>query len=63
MRADPCTAGGITNSFRDVELLAEAVDDGFASGPGLEPARADYERRRSAITMPILRACLAIRAN
>lgn len=52
-KMDPCTAAGITNAFRDVELLAEAVDDGFTSRRPLEQALADYEQRRNAMAMPI----------
>jgi flavin-dependent dehydrogenase len=29
---DPITAQGISDAFRDAELLAEAIDDGFAAG-------------------------------
>jgi 2-polyprenyl-6-methoxyphenol hydroxylase-like FAD-dependent oxidoreductase len=52
-KMDPCTAAGITNAFRDVELLAEAIDSGFASRRSLEEALADYERRRNELATPI----------
>jgi flavin-dependent dehydrogenase len=52
-KKDPCTAAGITDAFRDTELLAEAIDEGLAGERPLEHAMADYERRRNAIAMPI----------
>ena len=52
-KKDPCTAAGITDAFRDTELLAEGIDEGFAGERPLAQAMADYERRRNAIAMPI----------
>jgi flavin-dependent dehydrogenase len=52
-KMDPCTAAGITDAFRDAELLAAAIDDGFASRRPLGQALADYERQRDAMAMPI----------
>jgi 2-polyprenyl-6-methoxyphenol hydroxylase-like FAD-dependent oxidoreductase len=52
-KMDPCTAAGITNAFRDAELLAEAIDDGLASRRPLEEALAEYERLRNAVATPI----------
>lgn len=52
-KMDPCTAAGITNAFRDVELLAEAIDSGFSSRQPLEQALAEYEHRRNAMALPI----------
>jgi 2-polyprenyl-6-methoxyphenol hydroxylase-like FAD-dependent oxidoreductase len=46
-------AAGITNAFRDVELLAEAIDQGFAARQPIEETLGDYERRRDALAMPI----------
>jgi flavin-dependent dehydrogenase len=51
-KMDPCTAAGISNAFRDVELLAEAIDNGFKYG-GLDQALADYELRRNEMATPI----------
>jgi flavin-dependent dehydrogenase len=50
---DPITAQGISDAFRDAELLAEAVDDGFAGRQPLEDALDAYERARNAATRPI----------
>jgi flavin-dependent dehydrogenase len=46
---DPITAQGITDAFRDAELLAEAVDEGFAGRRPLEEALADYQRYRDQV--------------
>jgi 2-polyprenyl-6-methoxyphenol hydroxylase-like FAD-dependent oxidoreductase len=50
---DPITAQGISDAFRDAELLAEAVDDGLAGRRRLDDALADYERRRNEAVRPI----------
>jgi flavin-dependent dehydrogenase len=50
---DPITAQGITDAFRDAELLTEAIDAGFSDRRPLEEALADYERRRNEATLPI----------
>jgi flavin-dependent dehydrogenase len=47
---DPITAQGITDAFRDAELLAAAIDDGFAGRLDLSDALAAYERGRNAAT-------------
>jgi flavin-dependent dehydrogenase len=44
---DPITAQGITDAFRDAELLADALDSGFAGTRPLDAALADYERSRN----------------
>jgi 2-polyprenyl-6-methoxyphenol hydroxylase-like FAD-dependent oxidoreductase len=49
---DPITAQGITDSFRDAELLADAIDDGFNGRAPME-ALAEYEQKRNAATMPM----------
>ena len=46
------TAQGITDAFRDAELLAEAVDAGFSGRAPLADALAGYERRRNAAARP-----------
>jgi flavin-dependent dehydrogenase len=48
---DPYLALGITDAFRDAELLANAVDDGLSGRRDLGEALADYERRRNESTM------------
>ncbi|MFL5706330.1 MAG: NAD(P)/FAD-dependent oxidoreductase [Ktedonobacteraceae bacterium] len=50
---DPITAQGITDAFRDSELLAQAIDAGFADRQPLDEALAGYERKRNEILMPI----------
>ena len=44
---DPITAQGITDAFRDAELLAAALDAGFAGAQPLEAALAAYELTRN----------------
>jgi flavin-dependent dehydrogenase len=44
---DPITAQGITDAFRDAELLAAALDVGFVGARPLESALAEYERIRN----------------
>jgi 2-polyprenyl-6-methoxyphenol hydroxylase-like FAD-dependent oxidoreductase len=44
---DPITAQGITDAFRDAELLADALDAGFTGTRPLADALADYERIRN----------------
>jgi 2-polyprenyl-6-methoxyphenol hydroxylase-like FAD-dependent oxidoreductase len=50
---DPITAQGITDAFRDAELLAEAIDAGFSSGRRMLDTLAAYEAARNAATMPM----------
>ncbi len=47
---DPITAQGITDAFRDAELLAEAIDDGYSGRQPMDEAFAGYERRRNEAT-------------
>jgi flavin-dependent dehydrogenase len=44
---DPILALGITDAFRDAELVADAVDAGLSGRRPLASALADYERRRN----------------
>lgn len=44
---DPYTAQGISDAFRDADLLSEAIDAGFCGQRPLEDALADYERTRN----------------
>lgn len=53
MTMDPCTAGGISNAFRDAELLADAVGAGLSGQRPMTDALAGYHRRRDAISKPI----------
>jgi flavin-dependent dehydrogenase len=50
---DPITAQGISDAFRDAELVAEAVDDGLAGRRPLEEAMAQYEQRRNQAALPL----------
>jgi 2-polyprenyl-6-methoxyphenol hydroxylase-like FAD-dependent oxidoreductase len=50
---DPITAQGITDGFRDAELLADAIDDGFAGRLSAEDALAGYEQKRNEAVMPM----------
>jgi flavin-dependent dehydrogenase len=49
---DSITAQGITDAFRDAELLAEAIDAGFSGRLEREQALAEYERSRNARAFP-----------
>jgi 2-polyprenyl-6-methoxyphenol hydroxylase-like FAD-dependent oxidoreductase len=46
----PITAQGITDCFRDVELLTQAIDDGFTDRRPLEDGLAAYESARNRAT-------------
>ncbi|HXM54343.1 MAG TPA: NAD(P)/FAD-dependent oxidoreductase [Candidatus Dormibacteraeota bacterium] len=50
---DPILAQGITDAFRDAELLSAAIDAGFGGRRPLADALADYERRRFAAAKPM----------
>jgi 2-polyprenyl-6-methoxyphenol hydroxylase-like FAD-dependent oxidoreductase len=50
---DPITAQGITDAFHDAEVLAAAIDDGFASRRPLAEALAAYEQARNERTGPL----------
>jgi flavin-dependent dehydrogenase len=50
---DFLTGLGITDAFRDAELLVKAVDDAFCGRVPYEEAMADYERRRNEIAEPL----------
>lgn len=50
---DPATAQGISDSFRDAELLTEAIDAGFSERQSLDDALAKYEQQRNAAALPM----------
>jgi flavin-dependent dehydrogenase len=50
---DPITAYGITDAFRDADLLSEAIDDGLSGRRPLEESLAHYEQRRNEESMPL----------
>jgi 2-polyprenyl-6-methoxyphenol hydroxylase-like FAD-dependent oxidoreductase len=43
----PLSAQGITDAFRDADLLSEAIDDGLSGRRSLEAALTEYERCRN----------------
>jgi flavin-dependent dehydrogenase len=47
---DAVTAQGMTDAFRDAELVSSALDDAFAGRRSHDEALADYERRRDEST-------------
>jgi flavin-dependent dehydrogenase len=49
---DPYLALGVCDAFRDAELLADALDDGFSGRAPIDTALAGYERRRNEATLP-----------
>ena len=50
---DPVTAHGITNSFRDAELLAAAADRGLRGEAPMSDALAEYHDRRDEAARPM----------
>jgi 2-polyprenyl-6-methoxyphenol hydroxylase-like FAD-dependent oxidoreductase len=50
---DPITAQGITDAFRDAELLATAIDEGLAGRRPLAEALSTYEQTRNQTTRPL----------
>jgi flavin-dependent dehydrogenase len=50
---DPVTANGISDAFRDADLLAEAIDAGFTGRLPLDQALAAYEQARDAVATPL----------
>jgi 2-polyprenyl-6-methoxyphenol hydroxylase-like FAD-dependent oxidoreductase len=50
---DPCTAAGINNAFRDVELLVEAVTAGLSGQQPMPDALAGYHAARDGESKPI----------
>jgi len=50
---DPYTAQGISDAFRDAELLAEAIDAGFSGQQPLSEALSNYERQRNEHVLPM----------
>jgi 2-polyprenyl-6-methoxyphenol hydroxylase-like FAD-dependent oxidoreductase len=50
---DPATGQGITDAFRDAELLADAIDQGFSGRRPLPEALANYEQQRNAAAFSI----------
>jgi flavin-dependent dehydrogenase len=49
---DPFGGFGISDAFRDAELLAAAIHDGLSGSRPLADALAEYERQRNEATLP-----------
>jgi len=57
---DPLTASGISDAFRDAELLTEAIDTGLSGRTSLDDALAGYASARDAAVLPFYEeACQA----
>jgi flavin-dependent dehydrogenase len=52
---DPIVARGISDAFRDADLLARAVASSFGGETDLMPALAHYQEQREATSVPISR--------
>ena len=50
---DAITGQGMTDAFRDADLLAEAIDAGLSGRRQLSSALADYQRRRDEAVLPM----------
>jgi flavin-dependent dehydrogenase len=50
---DFVTGLGITDAFRDAELLSDALDAGFSGAQPMDEALAGYERTRNEIAKPL----------
>lgn len=50
---DPATAQGISDSFRDAELITEAINQGFSGLRPLVEALGEYEEKRNSAVMPM----------
>jgi flavin-dependent dehydrogenase len=50
---DPLVGQGISDAFRDAELLAEALHDGLSGRRPLDDALAGYESARDAAALPL----------
>ncbi|MCM3870017.1 MAG: NAD(P)/FAD-dependent oxidoreductase [Pyrinomonadaceae bacterium] len=50
---NPITALGITDAFRDAELLADAIDEAFTGRLATADALAGYEQKRNEAVMPL----------
>jgi 2-polyprenyl-6-methoxyphenol hydroxylase-like FAD-dependent oxidoreductase len=50
---DPITAQGISDAFRDAELLSAAIDNGLSGRQPLDDALAGYEQQRNDATMAL----------
>jgi len=49
----PLSAQGITDAFRDADLLSDALDEAFSGRRERHDSLADYQRQRDAAVMPM----------
>ncbi len=49
---DPVSAQGVSDAFRDADLLAHTIDAGFGGHQPLEDALAVYEQQRNEVALP-----------
>ena len=57
---DPVTGFGITDAFRDAELLATALDAALSGRQPAEDALASYQQQRDTAAMPVYEMTLAM---
>ncbi|HET8843805.1 MAG TPA: NAD(P)/FAD-dependent oxidoreductase [Ktedonobacteraceae bacterium] len=50
---DPILAQGMSDAFRDVELLVEAIENGLSGDCSLQEALSNYEQRRNDAAFPL----------
>ena len=50
---DPITAAGITNAFRDADLLTESLDAGLSGREVMEEALARFQQQRDQASLPV----------
>jgi len=59
---DPLTAFGISDAFRDVEFLVDALDQSLSSEQPCDDAMAGYQQRRDEASMPMFELTLQFAA-
>jgi 2-polyprenyl-6-methoxyphenol hydroxylase-like FAD-dependent oxidoreductase len=59
---DPITGQGMTDAFRDAEMIARAIDHGLSGKKRLEQTLADYEEDRNAAVSAMYRVTLELAA-
>ena len=57
---DPLTALGISDAFRDANILAEAIGSGLSGREAISQALRSYERRRNLTATPLYEFTLEI---
>jgi len=59
---DPITGQGMSDAFRDAEMIARAIDHGLSGRKRLEQTLADYEEDRNAAVSAMYRVTLELAA-